>query len=171
MWHVLTVAPQAEFRADEAARQMGYQTLLPLDYVIKRRNMRDRAVVTPIPAMRGYLAIGSDATPNWAALRAMRGPSGRPIITGALGHDHMPAPISALAVRQIREMCTDGPPEAIAATRQLRVGEVAIISAGPYAGHRVIVRRLRPKTTSVLMTLFGAMREVDIVAENLQAAA
>lgn len=171
IWHILTVAPQTEMRVDQALRDMGYETLFPMDYVIRRRNRHENPVVSPVPAMRGYMPIGSEIEPNWAAIHELKSTNGRRMVIGALGHNHLPEPISTLAVQRLRDMCTVGPPEAIPASRQVKVGEVAIILDGPYAGHRVIVRRLKPKDTTVLMNMFGSMREVDITANSLEAAA
>lgn len=171
IWNILTIRPLCEMKADKALREIGYNTMLPLDYKFVRK-ADDKAVVRSVPLMPGYLVMGSDREPAWREIRELKDGHGWALVRGFLGVENRPYRLDGMSVSYIRGLCDVEPPKAVPSQRGVSVGDIAIIVDGPYAGQRCPVRRVVPKKqrATVMLNIFGTLREFQIDTKSLELA-
>lgn len=169
-WYCLTTPPSREILCAGALEAAGFSALVPLDYRLRRRSpVTNTAVVYPVPVMPRYVVAELGEHPNWLQIRQLE-VRGRPAISGCLSMDDEPYPLPSLAVAAVKSMIDER--LVVPLAPGLRVGDTAIIEAGPHAGRRAKVKRvIRPNVADVatLLTFFGSLHEVQLKAVRVRA--
>lgn len=181
IWHILTCAPQREFKAQESLRALGLETMVPVEYRwhdVRKFGAAKKAkiekVVKAHPLWPRYVFIGCDrfVTP-WRDIYSLR-TDGRALITGALYRNGMPYALSHLERLHIQALTNIEKPQiAPVASRRLYAGDRVRIIDGPFAGqlHKVHKSAKNGESIRIMVSLFGTLTEASVPTSMVEAAA
>jgi transcription antitermination factor NusG len=182
-WYAIRTNPQREFllagRYDENGEwckglleKKGYaQVFCPTETKFRKTIKKGRRVSIPVlyPMFTGYIFVGG--TFSWLQLMAEN------YITGVVGFpdnhgNRRPAPISESEMAKLRAMSGGLVPHkrSVNPHRALRVGELAEISVGPFAGQVVKIEGLHGRKAKIFVNLFGMTKLAEISLADLEAA-
>ncbi len=182
-WYAIRTNPQREFllagRYDEhgewrpgVLEKKGYdQIFCPTETKFRKTLKKGRRVSIPVlyPMFTGYIFVGGKF--SWLHLMAENYITG---VVGFAGEDGVrrPAPISESEMAKLREMSGGLIPHrrSVNPHRALRVGEMAEISVGPFAGQLVKIEGLHGRKAKVFVKLFGPATMADVDIGDLEAA-
>lgn len=166
IWFAIRTAPQRELAVEAMLRRQGYDVFCPLETKLRKSISKGRRVVREVtyPLFVRYIFVGGKF--SWLHLMAERH------VTGVVGFDGRPAPISDAEIRRLRAMSGTAVPHrhSVNPHRALRTGELAEITAGAFAGQVVKVDGLHGTKARIFVNLFGSIKSVEIDAANLVAA-
>jgi len=167
-WYVVVVPPMRERAAVEAMSPV-CRAFAPIEYVFRRASPHNKKkVAVPRPLFPRYVFVEN---PDWYAISRLEFPDSlQKVVTGWLGMDGRPSRLPAPEVMHLIAVAEQAPPTTISVGRGLKLGDRAIISEGPFAGHTVRVTRTDPKGASILIDILGSMREIEAPLEILEAA-
>lgn len=163
-WFAIRCAPQRELAVEAMLRRKGYDVFLPTEtkYRLVSRHAKRRVAVV-YPLFSRYIFVGGKF--SWLHLMAERH------ITGCVGFNGTPAPISEAEIQKLRNMSGDVPHRhSVNPHRALRVGELAEIQAGPFQGQVVQVEGLAGSKARIFLNLFGVRKLAEIELSKLEAA-
>jgi len=182
-WYAIRTNPQREFllagRYDEngewrpgVLEKKGYdQVFCPTETKFRKTIKKGRRVSIPVlyPMFCGYIFVGGRF--SWLELMAEN------YITAAVGFPdefgrRRPAPISDSEMAKLREMSGGLIPHrrSVNPHRALRVGEMAEISIGPFAGQIVEIKGIQGRKAKIFVSLFGHATLTEIPIGDLEAA-
>lgn len=163
-WYAIRTAPQREIAVEAMLRRKGYEVFLPTETKIRRPSIKSRKRLAVIyPMFTRYVFIGGGF--SWLHLLAERH------VTGVVGFDGAPAPISEAEILKLKNMSGDIPHRhSVNPHRALRTGELAEIQSGPFAGQVVKIEGLLGNKARIFMNLFGVRKLADIELSKLEAA-
>ena len=163
-WFAIRCAPQREIAVEAMLRRKGYDVFLPIEVKSKKIGKspkKYKAVVYPM--FTRYLFVAAPVP--WLHLMAERH------VTGVMGCDCVPSPIKDEAIEKLRNMSSAVPHiHSVNPHRALRLGELAEIQVGPFAGQIVKIEGLHGRKASIFINLFGTQKEATINLEDLEAA-
>ena len=163
-WFAIRCAPQREIAVEAMLRRKGYDVFLPTEVKSRRvggRIGKRKAVVYPM--FSRYIFIGGSF--SWLHLMAERH------VTGVVGCDCVPSPIKDEAIEKLRNMSSAVPHiHSVNPHRALRLGELAEIQVGPFAGQIVKIEGLHGRKASIFINLVGTQKEATINLGDLAAA-
>ena len=161
-WYAIRTAPQREIAVEAMLRRKGYDVFLPIEVKSKRMGKKKYVAVT-YPMFTRYMFVGGGF--SWLHLMAERH------VTGVVGFDGSPAPISDTEIAKLRNMSGDIPHRhSVNPHRALRTGELAEIQTGPFAGQVVKIEGLHGNKARIFMNLFGVRKLAEIELSKLEAA-
>ena len=182
-WYALRVEPQKEFtlggRHDAngewlpgVLERKGYlRVYVPTETKFRKTLRKGRRVSIPViyPLFTSYIFVGGAF--SWQHLLAenhIQGVVGFPDETG----ERRPAPISESEMAKLREMSGGLIPHrrSVNPHRALRVGELAEISIGPFAGQIVEIKGSHGRKAKIFVSLFGHATLTEIPIGDLEAA-
>lgn len=182
-WYAIRTHPQREFvlagRHDEHGEwrpglleKKGYaRVFCPTETKFRKTIKKGRRVSIPVlyPMFTGYIFVGGEF--SWLHLMA------EDYITGVVGFpdesgNRRPAPISESGMEKLRAMSGGLVPHkrSVNPHRALRVGEMAEISVGPFAGQIVEVKGIHGRKAKIFVSLFGMTKLAEISLADLEAA-
>lgn len=181
-WYAIRVHPQREMtlagRYDENGdwlpgmlEKRGYQVFCPTEIKFRKTIRKGRRVSVPrvYSMFVGYIFVGGKF--SWLDLMAEN------YITGVVGFPdefgrRRPAPISESEMAKLREMSGGLIPHrrSVNPHRALRVGEMAEISIGPFAGQIVEIKGIQGRKAKIFVSLFGHATLTEIPIGDLEAA-
>lgn len=164
-WYAIRTAPQRERAVEAMLRVQGYVVFLPVETKVKRvgRGSRRSSRTVVYPMFVRYLFVRAPVP--WLHLMAVNH------VTGVVGFDGTPAPIEDHEIERIKNMSGNIPHRAsVNPHRALRTGEVAEITAGPFAGQVVKIAGLHGNKAKIFVNLFGGVKEAEILLADLEAA-
>lgn len=182
-WYAIRTHPQREFllagrpNADGVwlpglLEKKGYDRVFcPTETKFRKTMKKGRRISTPVlyPSFTGYIFVGGNF--SWLHLMAEQ------YVLGVVGFadergERRPAPISEVEMQKLRSMSGALVPHkrSVNPHRALRVGELAEIAVGPFAGQIVKVEGLHGRKAKIFMNLFGTKKMVDIDLSSLEAA-
>ncbi len=164
-WFAIRTAPQREFTVEAMLRVQGYDVFLPVE--VKRRKTgrgsKRKTMDVRYPMFIRYIFVREPVP--WLHLLAVNH------VTGVVGIDGSPSPISDREIAKIKAMSASVPHRAsVNPHRALRTGELAEITAGPFTGQVVKISGLHGNKARIFVNLFGSVKEADILLKNLEAA-
>ncbi len=149
-WFVAVAKPAQEFRAQFELNNQGFETYLP---TTKHK-----------PLFPRYLFCRFDRdVDNWGTIRSTRG------CIDVLKHGFLPQAIPESAMSRI--MAYKDQPEASETDPIYQPGQRVIVVAGPFSSFEGLFQRSAQGRVKVLLSLFGAQREVDIPFSDIAPAA
>ncbi len=160
-WSVAQTNPQAERWAAQNLHRIGYATYLPLIRV-RRRDPVHRTIsrLVDVPLWPGYLFVVAGT--HWAPIVHTAGvhrllmACGRPsVVRSGL--------VEALRASESDRRCEAGTPD------RWLPGAACAVVAGPFTGHHAVVTASAGNSARVALMVFGAMREIDIPTDWLEA--
>jgi len=161
-WFAIRCAPQREIAVEAMLRRKGYDVFLPIEVKSKKVGKRKYMPVR-YPMFGRYIFVGGSF--SWLHLMAERH------VTGVVGCDSVPSPIKDEAIEKLRNMSSAVPHiHSVNPHRALRLGELAEIQVGPFAGQIVKIEGLHGRKASIFINLFGTQKEATINLEDLEAA-
>jgi len=182
-WYAIRTAPQREFllagRHDEFGEwksglleKKGYASVFcPTETKFRKTIKKGRRVSIPVlyPMFCGYIFVGGAF--SWLELMA------EPHITGVVGFpdefgNRRPAAISESQMEKLRAMSGGLVPHrrSVNPHRALRVGEMAEIAVGPFAGQVVEIKGIQGRKAKIFVSLFGHATLTEIPVADLEAA-
>lgn len=172
-WYALLVTPGREFVAQKILRRYGLKTFVPVRSEWRKRNRfsKEKELFSFAAAPR-YVFAGFEAgVPLWFDLFALPNVSG--VVGGLDGRPlRLPNPEMGALIRK-----TGGGINAPEVQKNMRThhefmpGDIAEVVAGPFEGMRVPVHSIAGLRATVILELFGgAVQEVDMPLDSLQAA-
>lgn len=180
IWHILTCAPQREFKAQDAIQSIGLSTMLPVEYkwhdVRKHggtKKGKTEKVVKAHPLWPRYVFAGF-AMPfvPWHQLYNLHA-GGSQLITGALYHNGMPYALSHVERLSVRSLCDiEAPTVNPMQARQIQAGDKVRIVDGPFAGqlHKVTKAAKNGESIRIMVSLFGSLTEARVPVSMVEAA-
>jgi transcription antitermination factor NusG len=151
-WYCLIVRPQQEPRTAAWLALRGVASWRPTEERRVWRGGRKRVARMEYPIVPRYLFARFVGMPLWHEVRAC------PWITGAVGREGWPAPISDAAMGEMRGISDRLAAIRAAEARAARIepGDRVVIETGPLAGFVVDVASIRGDVLTVLAPLLGA---------------
>lgn len=163
-WYAFTVPPQLERRAwDGLAKIMAEPARFELPRHYRARDGRRRIIMRPL--LPGYAIANVNGAIPWPLIRMIEW-QGRPIIHDVLRAGSVPAAIPADEIERLAaylgEVDAAGP-------GTLRPGARAVVSVGRHDDRETVIQRvLSESKCTVMMRMFGAVREVQTTVERLR---
>jgi transcription antitermination factor NusG len=146
-------------------KRKGIDVFLPTETKTKKVSHTPKKFkAVTYPMFTRYIFVGGKF--SWLYLMSERH------ITGVVGFDGTPAPISKSDMERLRAMSGSNLPHrhSVNPHRALRSGELAEIQAGPFAGQIVKVEGITGSKAKIFLNLFGVRKEATISVEDLKAA-
>lgn len=191
---IAITAPQKELEAVEVLKARGFDAWVPVEYrwrsvgPIRKR----RKEVRPYPLLPRYLFVSLPPAASWLSLSSITFPmhqisvasdtgevstgetirriGGRPVISGYLERDGMPATLTSTEAATLRRISTDAQPRSIPLNRGFSPGERVLIVDGPFKGWTTRVDRISRKRASCTLEFFGSTRVIEFDLTQLEAA-
>jgi len=168
-WYAFTCSPQLERRAWDGLEKINVEPArleLPRSY--RGRDGRSRTVMRPL--LPGY-AIANVAGPiPWALLRMIEW-QGRPIVHDVLRSGGAPRAIPAAEVERLMQYLVDNLVGFREGPGRLRPGAKARVSIGRHDNRETVIQRvLSESKCTVMIRMFGTVREVQTTVERLREA-
>lgn len=176
-WYAIHTAPGREFLARDELRLSGYHVYLPtIDKQVRAsgRSKRERTIKEAL--YRRYLF-----TRHWIPWNEMRVgdpkcfmKNGRRILTGVLGMGDTPYAFSEKQMLAILENAALAQLVPVSESLQKRlpaIGEIGLITAGPFEGHAGPVAKIGSRDAQVALQILNAVRLVKVPVKNVEAAA
>lgn len=171
-WYALYCPPQKEFAAQAILKRYGLETYVPV-----RRDWRKRNKFTKTKELRAYplapryiFAGFPPGIPLWFDLFRL------PLITGVVGIVDVPMRIDPRPLARLMALYPNGivaPDEQrhMATGEEFAIGDEVLVIDGPFDGLKVPVKSIKGDKATVTLQLFaGAVQELDLPIEILQAA-
>ncbi len=159
-WYAIKTAPQLERRADEALREAGVETFLPMMQSVGRdRNSRRR--LYSVPMIPGYVMIRGNIP--WRIIGSAQR-YGRRLMWGVLGQG-APAPIDDDVIAAIARL--DGAPQPAATYKP---GDKVRIRIGRLDWREVTVSAVDHGRIQVAMLILGGSRLITLDEGQVEAA-
>lgn len=164
-YYVVRTATGKEFDAAIALREYGYMSYVPWVEIRTRRGAEQRAY------FRGYIFVRNHIP--WQKHReAIRDRQGRQLVIGAVsvGGKAIPIPehlVVKIAIEAAHERTGD---EAEPYQPALKVGDIGLITAGPFEGHQGEITSLTKGEAEIAIKIFNAVRSVRASTSALEAA-
>lgn len=181
IWHILTTAPQREFTAQKALRDLGLSTMIPVEYRWHDARKTGHAAkkaktekeVKAYPLWPRYVFVGCEwfGFP-WREVYSLNH-VGRPLITGALYRNGLPYALSKDEKNQVWLLTDVAKPQVPPdPSRRLYPGDKVRIVEGPFAGQMAMVHRSAKngESVTVLKKLFGTLVEATVPTSMVEAA-
>lgn len=174
-WYALRTSPQKELalagshdaKGEWVAgilERKGYEVFTPIETRWQRQFRKGKRRPVSRPMLPGYIFVAGPV--DWPSLLSEN------YITGVIGRDGMPWPISDFDMQRLRSMADSATPHrrSVNQRRTLHEGDKVEVIRGPYSGMVSEVKGLSGRKAKILLMLFGAQREVYISHEDLEAA-
>lgn len=174
-WYALHTAPGREFLARDELRMSGYRVHLPtIDKQVRVSGRSKREKIVQEALFRRY--VFCNMIPwremNLTDKRCFKR-NGRRIITGVLGMGDTPYAFTDKQMLAILENAALAQLVPVSETLQKRlpaIGEVALITAGPFEGHSGPVAKMGSRDAQVALQILNAVRLVKVPVKNVEAA-
>jgi transcription antitermination factor NusG len=174
-WFALHTAPGREFLARDELRISGYRVHLPtIDKTVRASGRSKREKTVKEALYRRYIFC------NMIPWREMQLgdkkcflKNGKRLITGVLGMNGKPHKFSEQDMLAILDNAALAQLVPVSDTLQKRlpaVGEVALITAGPFEGHAGQVAKMGSRDAQVALQILNAVRLVKVPVKNVEAA-
>jgi transcriptional antiterminator RfaH len=156
-WYVCEARPREEKTAREQIFELGFEVILPTYLRKCRVRRRDEKIEAPV--FGPYLFVRFDQAQDlWAGIVSARG-----VKRLFCGDGARPVPLPHAVGRDLVERFSTLPLPGIDAVLDLiQVGLQVSIVDGPFAGHVGICRRSTEARITLLLSIFGAKREVEL---------
>lgn len=170
LWYVLQVQFGREYSVARWLEADGQAfTLVPLETrwrVKDKRRAGKRAVreAFQVPFLPKMVLVGFMDRPNWLSVM------NHFHITGVLGHNGTP---QSMSVREVLRIQANSEASRLATVVEKpfeQGGKARIVAPGMFCGHVVEIMLLKGKKARIAQKMFGAVREVDISTDDLEAA-
>lgn len=177
-WHAIRTIPvfRVEFVVLTALNQREHPAMAPFETKWERRKGPSRRLPRKYPIFPCYVFAGfHDYREFYAAKEAINqraiDTGKRPPIVGLVGMGSKPANLTAEEVSMLQAMSLPGPTE-INLHKALRGGgKASIVARGhPFEGHTVQIDTITRAKCTVLLSMLGSMRVIEIDANALEAA-
>lgn len=174
-WYALHTAPGREFVARDELRMSGYRCHLPtIDKQVRVSGRSKREKIVQEALFRRYVFCNMIpwAQMNSTDKRCFKR-NGRRIITGVLGMADTPYAFTDKQMLAILENAALAKLVPVSESLQKRlpsIGEVALITAGPYEGKSGQVEKIGTRDAQVALQIFNAVRLVSVPIKNVEAA-
>lgn len=163
IWHILTTAPQREFRARDEIKRLGMRTYVPAELRHRRAiGKQGRPVMIPynVPLMPGYVFVGAPAC--WRDVMELRD------VRGCIWSGGKPAALADAQIDHVRRLANEIKSES---RRGIVKGDSATILAGPFRGLDALVAEITGTSVTLELQLFGARREIEVRPDLVERAA
>lgn len=175
-WFALHVAPGREFLARDELRMSGYRVHLPtIDKTVRVSGRSKREKIVQEALFRRYLFC--NLIPwremNLTDKKCLK-KNGRRILTGVLGMGDTPYAFSdkqMLAILDNAALAQLVPVSPSLQKRLPSLGEVALITAGPFEGHSGPVAKMGSRDAQVALQILNAVRLVKVPIKSVEAVA
>lgn len=173
-WFVIQTAPQREFKAAEALRDLGYTTFLPAvvhEPRASRHTKRARQRVEPL--FPRYIFVHRHIPYRECDSRderCIRDKSGRRLLTGPVTICGVCEPIPEQVIGKLDRAVKEIESNMRKVPRGLRVGDIGVIKSGPFEGKSGEVVAVTGSDAEIAMKIFGAVRTVRARLDALEAA-
>ena len=168
-WFVLTTAPQMEFKAEAAVRQLGYNVVMPYEErELRKRAGKDRRdQFKKFVLLRRYLVVEAESTSAVGSIVYRMAYAPKRLITGYLGNYGTPSPVPDWAVEYLNEI--SGRKILMASEiSTLKVGDTARIINGPMEGHTAKIESIRGAKAKMFLKWLGGEREITVPTRSLR---
>ncbi len=181
IWHILTTAPQREFAAQKALRELGLSTMIPVEYKWHDARKAGHAAkkaktekeVRAHPLWPRYVFVGCEWFQfPWHEVYALNH-VGRPLITGALYLNGIAYALNKderMSVEHLTDVKKPQvPPDP---SRRLYPGDKVRIVDGPFAGqlHKVHKTAKNGESIEIMVSLFGTLIDATVPVAMVEAA-
>ena len=164
-YYVLTVAPGRELDGEMILRNRGWDVTTPSEFRMVRKGIRRVYTEVRRPLTPRYLIIAHTGPLPVYRLRE----ENQGIVSGYLSFaDGYPYQIAKGVIDEL--LAKGAKSVAMNLGKSFRVGDDVTIDRDAWAGHTGPLKSLDGDQATVLLTMFGGMREVPISVHNLKAA-
>lgn len=175
-WYAIRIRPQhrLEFTVLHALTQREHPAMVPAEEKWEKR--RNRRVRGNYPIFPCYVFAGfHNYREFWLTKEAINGAAiqigKRPPIVGLVGYGAKPANLTAEEVSMLQAMSLPVPTEINLHKALRQNGRASIVARGhPFEGHTVTVDEITRTKCTVLLSMLGSMRVIEIDANALEAA-
>ncbi|CDP52343.1 hypothetical protein [Devosia sp. DBB001] len=174
-WYALTTHPQKEYTLAHILRSLGVETFVPTqtrwratNRHTKARRHKEEMAFAVVPR---YVFAGFPGTPPWFHLSQI------PLVTGVVGDKEQALRLNRFRFIEFAAAYANGALRAPVEQRHMRsreefgVGDQVTIVSGAFRDHVVPVTQIDGDMGTVLLSLFGTEREIDLPLEYLSNAA
>lgn len=169
MIYAFRTAAQKEFAAETLiTERLGLPVFLPREIKYKRVGLKRKRVAVVYPMIPRYIFADVPSSHVNAALLAI---SALNPVQGVIGIAGVPAVIPREAIQRLMKLSGTALPTKVQPVhRSFAAGDRVEISKGPFRGNIVPVIGITGRHARVIMDMFGAIMEISIELEALEAA-
>lgn len=166
-WYALRTASQKEFATQEILNRCGFRAIVPHEWRVLRRSRHVKRREHRIyPMLVGYVFVEVMRPPDWWKIFSMR------CVTSVVGFGGEPTPIPQAGIDRLLSLTGQSIPHVLSRnTRRAFVpGDDVRISDGALKGYEGKVESIQGKHARMVFEMLGALREIDVPIETLEAA-
>lgn len=166
-WYAFRTEPQKEFATQEIVNRRGLRAVVPHEWrFIRSSNARRKARSKIYPYLIGYIFIEFERPPNWYHMFSMR------CLKSVVGFGGQPTPIPQDGIDRLMKLTGQSVPHLRSANTRLAfvTGDTVRVSDGALRGWEGRVEGVSGKHARMIFEMLGALREIDIPIETLEAA-
>jgi transcription antitermination factor NusG len=156
-WHILTVAPQSEFKVRDELHELGWSALVPVEFRFRRPPRGGKPLPIRKPRLPGY--VFADVA-TWRGLHGLRG------WVGSIHSDGGPYRLTGAQVAAVEALSV--PVAAIQTETRWRVGEKVRIKRGALAELEGIIEVIRRGKPVASVEMFGKRHQVTLDPEIIE---
>ena len=167
-WYAFRVEPQKEFAAQEIVNRHGFRAVVPHEWrFIRGANAKRRSKTKIYPYVIGYVFVEIEHPPNWYLMFSMH------CLKSVVGSGGQPTPIPRQAIDGLLRLTGQSIPHVLSRnTRRASFvpGDNVRIAEGPFTGFEGRVETVHGAKARMVFEMLGAMRDVDVPLDTLEAA-